>query len=65
MVIAPIENRESDRPITAGSTVVRTAKIWKRIEAVEISLGLKGDGHAHKEILRRVIEQLSPGDLRL
>ena len=52
-------------PVTAVSKGLRTAKVWKRIEAAEISLGVKGDRNSQDEVLSRLLQQLSPEDLML
>jgi hypothetical protein len=43
----------------------RTGKVWRRIEAVEISLGLRGAQNAEKKIVDQILRDLSPEDLML
>jgi hypothetical protein len=49
----------------AVSKGLRTVKVWRLIEAVEMSLGLTGAQNAEKELINQIPRRLSPGDLLL
>jgi hypothetical protein len=53
------------RPVTTVSKGLRTAKVWRRIEALKMSLGLTGTQNAEKEIIDQILRSLSPEDLLL
>jgi hypothetical protein len=59
------EKSGGTRPITAVSKGLRAAKVWRRIEALEMSLGLTEAQNAEKEIIDQILRSLSPEDLLL
>ncbi len=59
------ENGGDALPVTTVSKGLRTAKVWRRIDAVERSLGLSDEQGSEEEIVRQIVQELSPEDLSL